>query len=1078
MNQNLFVCMNYVNSTSYVHCYCVLGMLADAVDLYTKKGMNKEALQCAQKSQDKNAIGQSLVLDSKIRLSQYKDFNDIEEEVKNEICENLNQAFYSLQDLENKLAAGEAALLTGELTGRTEFINKAFGAFSKSRPRSEIGQLECMHWMVHNSNLYERENLRKCVLGMQNLFVNLFVLAKHNTEKERNRLQEIFKFFGFYPAEEENKLVYYPKQQPRALLVMSNKNREVFRCKEDKDKIREKIFKFLEERGVVWKKKLEKVIIDCRNKNKQCPAIRLGETCKNSQDENSDGQTCPFLHAPLKPKKFDLLTEYDMLAIELEVHIHHGAEDVRAMEPDFDKEGRFISNELEERYKACSWLLEDLIPQNYHNAIISSGPERSRDLIKKLRYSKYVKKRMIRYLKGLFDKMEKFERKDNIKVFVMIRFVIPLLNLEMKPKLDDLMSRFEDSMNKECSRKERRRKKEWAMKLGLMIDDSDGKTYVRSIARRFCDGYEEITGMNNNPSEALIQFTKFCALLSNTGSVEVLPHYNQLLLWMEYFTTVAFCLTAKVQNTPSFFFVIPNSYIAVVYFIDSTFVQERGVPTFEAVQRHRMWKSALDTKLFQDRLKKMVEIICGLTSDTKINLLSLIFQSNNPDTPITHEAYGIAERLLVLVLVLVCNLGKSVYPMVETKLMSELCKIKVWEEYPSRLSEALKSVQQAGSPAEVAKALQVLLSKRENDSLGYCIWDNSDRRNGLRTQELKAKELSKKFFLEEETLQAMNNPHDIVSSKPRTEIDEDDEMDTPISMEEKMEIDRIRKEKERSEKENKARKIIDRVIRRFIFCSKAKKLSERVKRQISIERKEEKLKVFNSIQITNTVCGICGVQFKERSPGFLFPVDRQTSNDSESSGLLQPPSPLQLPQPNHEMVQQIQTTPSPDKVMDNPFASLLENHPMFMSQKSFEDANQETREEHEKSEKHKEMVKFYQHFRLKYMQEISDPFREVRDFMQRYKLGSAELVEKHFKEETYNIGILRRQRESVENKIENIIKGCEWQNGEIWGEVQEMIGSYHLIKDYVETEARKRKEVCGFLVPISPRIHEREVDDE
>lgn len=49
---------------------------------------------------------------------------------------------------------------------------------------------------------------------------------------------------------------------------MLNKNREGFRCKEDKDKIREKIFKFLEEWGVVWKKKLEKVIIDCRNKNK------------------------------------------------------------------------------------------------------------------------------------------------------------------------------------------------------------------------------------------------------------------------------------------------------------------------------------------------------------------------------------------------------------------------------------------------------------------------------------------------------------------------------------------------------------------------------------------------------------------------------------------------------------------------------------------------------------------------------------------------------------------------------------------------------------------------------------------
>lgn len=320
-------------------------MLADAIDLYTKKGMNKEALQCAQKSQDKNAIGQSLVLDSKIRLSQYKDFNDIEEEVKNEIRENLNQAFYSLQDLENKLAAGEAALLTGELTGRTEFINKAFGAFSKSRPMSKIGQLECIHWMVHNSNLYERENLRNCVFGMQNIFVNLFVLAKQNMENERSRLQEIFNFFGFYPAEEEYKLVYYPKQQPRALLVMPKTNREVFRCEEDKDKIREKIFKFLEERGVVWKRILEDVITNCRNKSKQCPAFKLGETCKIfSKGDGSDEQTCPFLHSPLNPKKFDLLTEYDMLAIELEVNIHHGAEYVKAVESDFDKEARFISN--------------------------------------------------------------------------------------------------------------------------------------------------------------------------------------------------------------------------------------------------------------------------------------------------------------------------------------------------------------------------------------------------------------------------------------------------------------------------------------------------------------------------------------------------------------------------------------------------------------------------------------------------------------------------------------------------------------------------------------------------------------
>lgn len=48
------------------------------------------------------------------------------------------------------------------------------------------------------------------------------------------------------------------------------------------------------------------------------------------------------------------------------------------------------------------------------------------------------------------------------------------------------------------------------------------------------------------------------------------------------------------------------------------------------------------------------------------------------------------------------------------------------------------------------------------------------------------------------------------------------------------------------------------------------------------------------------------------------------------------------------------------------------------------------------------------------MQEISDTFGGVQGFIQRYKLGSAESVEKHFKEETYYIGILSKQKDSMD----------------------------------------------------------------
>lgn len=231
-------------------------------------------------------------------------------------------------------------------------------------------------------------------------------------------------------------------------------------------------------------------------------------------------------------------------------------------------------------------------------------------------------------------------------------------------------------------------------------------------------------------------------------------------------------------------------------------------------------------------------------------------------------------------------------------------------------------------------------------------------------------------------------------------------------------------------------------------------LSYCVARKISKEKRDEKINVFESIQITNTGCGVCGVRFKESTTDFVFPMNRQTFNkfEFEPSGLFQNPSSLQLPQPNYERVQHIQTNPGPGTVVDN--------LPTFKSEILLEDAKDETRGEHEKIEKHKEMFKFCQHFRLQYMQEISDPLGEVRSFIHRYKLGTAEWVEKHFKEKTYNIEILHIQRESVEIKIESIIKGCDWENEEIWVELQKMVCSYFRIKDYLETQARKRKVVC------------------
>ena len=75
-------------------------------------------------------------------------------------------------------------------------------------------------------------------------------------------------------------------------------------------------------------------------------------------------------------------------------------------------------------------------------------------------------------------------------------------------------------------------------------------------------------------------------------------------------------------------------------------------------------------ELFPESLKSIIDIVCEFNS--KINFIQHVFQSIDQEKPIEKKYYGIAERHLVLALVFICNLGKSVRPEMENKLMGKL----------------------------------------------------------------------------------------------------------------------------------------------------------------------------------------------------------------------------------------------------------------------------------------------------------------------------------------------------------------------------------------------------------------------
>jgi hypothetical protein len=114
--------------------------------------------------------------------------------------------------------AGEASLLLGQLTDDVSWINLSWGAFNKSKPTNEAGQLQCTHWMMYNSDLSDRQNLFQAVKGMQNLYGVLRVVILEKPE-DKPRLDHIYRFYGLEMGVDKT-LIFNPQQKPRILEIL------------------------------------------------------------------------------------------------------------------------------------------------------------------------------------------------------------------------------------------------------------------------------------------------------------------------------------------------------------------------------------------------------------------------------------------------------------------------------------------------------------------------------------------------------------------------------------------------------------------------------------------------------------------------------------------------------------------------------------------------------------------------------------------------------------------------------------------------------------------------------------------
>ena len=1023
-----------------------------ACDLYLKRALTKEALECARKTGKKTLIGHTLLVDAIVSVrkhERHKDPASLEE-----ICANLDTAFNIFQNNEKKDEAGEAALLRGQITGKREFINKSFGAFENAMPMNDAGKLECMNWMVKHSDLFDQKNMRQVIKGMENLFTILRVLVRQKDGLERSRAERILKFYGLTLSGDS--LTLSPQQKPMALKmlrrIMSENDRRSVRFEKPWNDVVPEICKFLVKRGLDWKKRIEEVLNKIRDSKKQCPHFAIGRPCRKSEVEADDsdeylsadeyqsereasfnkaGRKCPHFHAPFTNKRHNALLDVDEEMIELDFYVHHGTRDLeKTATEDLKKDvQRFVPTNFEEKYKSCVNFIGDLLPNRCFLSIVTDTPTRAKDLKSWFNSRRFwFKDHFQQYLFDLYSHMLKHERMWNTRVFVRLIFLSQLLDLKLSGnnKPIAIMNQFEGDIQREFTRKESINA---ALPLGFFKDEylemRTGERVIRieCIAHRFYDSFDKLSGLNNDPKEALVAFSKFMTMLRGKNSPMVKPYYNEFIFWLEFYVTVALSLIAKTYVGENFLYVLPESYISSVHFVDASFIQKQGVPTFEAIQRFQAWRN-FDYNLFPTRLEYIIAILFRETW-RDLNLIKYLFQTSARDGYLREKDYAVAERVLVLSLVCLCNVGHGVSADVEVQLMQQLCRIRIRDAYPPRLVSVLRAIQQASSPRDLASALGDLLKEREGEDLLLCEWRKSVR-NGIVKHPMKLETLNDSFY-HEETHMLRSNPFQAGAGVGRVDEDQKDEMqeDVSITMEERMKRDRQMKDEEARLKTESAAKCIARSVKLFVLRKRMRRLRSLVEKEITKEKQQRRTTIFQSCFITETWCGICGVAFK---------TCKEASDATEKSGDI--------------LVMREQTADGDWLSRPNPTLPV-----------DGAGDNMETRKEHEESINHKDRVKANQLFRFKFQRELSDDYEKVIDFINKYKLSSTTMTQT-YPNYSYSIDRMVRVCFEATSELQRIVIEKDWGNSQRFIEkVKEMKEDFMQVQGYVEETAKANKKV-------------------
>ena len=827
-------------------------------------GLVSQATGIARTQPDQALIGHCILVSCRVVMAKRKEDSDFPTEIpefqKKDLLTSMAEGIEMFEACKINDEFGELRLLQAELSMNVTLVKEAWKAFKDSKPvQNEVGLIECSDWLVRHSRLHELDVLRQVVTAIGYTFTACYTLSRPNDIMNMDKVTKYMQLYGLNHYS-QNEVVVHPKERPICLpILIGNINAEKYSTyilnREDSYAT---IIKFLLQRAKQWISTIWEILSQMRNKNKVCDRFQASLECPNQTTEENK---CIHIHGPLKIENLRTLIQIDLLMIELEGDIQAGASRLRSVCPLTVKELvlSFIEEaerDNSEKFKACTNLLDDLMPFSGHPSLIADDSD---ELVKYLRKSNKVLGHMRDFLREQWKikrgqgKAYKCLAAKETEIFLLLEFGYRLFGLDVRCILDPspikCLRNLEFDIDSEVARGE------WVIKglkhYTLATYLWQGKTYVDCIAKRFFAAYSFMSS-KPDPYEAVFRFSKFVILQRFRVYVTQLPELHHYAMWLEFYLTVGIILVAKLKtkDLSDFVFILPSNFLALVKFIEATFPNPKvaqvitGIDYFTPPPKH--YQNA--TSRLQDRLKYICFGVTGFDHNLNILQEALKLGLGNP------HFYAVAERIVILQMVLVLNIGKAMPVECEKSLMKVLSNIQLPADSPYRLQDLATYIQHnVKGISDLALGLMSLLkSRQQGEELLVCEW-NPKSKQKLKTTKLESEKLFITTFFNSGTLDAMHNKDTVVD-----DIQEDAMIEEDLTEEETEQRIQVKQQQEENERKDKAAIKITNFFKRIRAIKKAKQCIDERK----IELVYGEFKQFDSVKVTDKYCGYCGVNLR------------------------------------------------------------------------------------------------------------------------------------------------------------------------------------------------------------------------